>query len=541
MRRDLLAAVTLVALVLRAYPLHVFYLHPDQEQVPRAAMQMLLAADWRPSHLGNPTGLVYTLRLAYTVAYRAGRAFGAFQDKVDLLAAFVERPFPFYLLSRAWSCLTGVVTVVLTACLGAQLFGGAAGLLSGLFAAVSFLHVRESHYTWFDAPAVACATGAFLAAMAYRRRGNMRSLIVAGMLAALATAHRYQFAVVFLTLPAAALATGTARRSVLPLAAAVAAGVAVFAMVSPYTFLELSRAWRDLRAQLAVSYWRPQLAEALPFGTVLGVAVGIPMCGLALIGLAAALAECPGDAVALLVPLVPYTASVLLAPRLFARYAVLLVPAIAVLAAGGVTRLSDRMGGGRARLASGLLVLVVIADPFARSVMFDRVLAREDTRWTAGRWIVDHVPDGDGLIRPGEGWYSNPELPSTAADVAFDFGGPWAERLVARGRLHGVRSFRMVDYGLDGNGIDWARPPAHWVVTSEHPGLPGFGLVPPAMARFLVTHAVPVARFIGYPDDAGRAALFDPIDANYTPLRGFGIVRQPGPNIVVWRLAAGPG
>ena len=61
------------------------------------------------------------------------------------------------------------------------------------------------------------------------------------------------------------------------------------------------------------------------------------------------------------------------------------------------------------------------------------------------------------------------------------------------------------------------------------------------MARFLVTHAVPVARFIGYPDDAGRAALFDPIDANYTPLRGFGIVRQPGPNIVVWRLAAGPG
>ena len=45
----------------------------------------------------------------------------------------------------------------------------------------------------------------------------------------------------------------------------------------------------------------------------------------------------------------------------------------------------------------------------------------------------------------------------------------------------------------------------------------------------------------GYPDDAGRAALFDPIDANYTPLRGFGIVRQPGPNIVVWRLGPGPG
>ena len=129
MRRDLLAAVTLVALVLRAYPLHVFYLHPDQEQPPRAAMQMLLAADWRPPHLANPTGLVYTLRLAYTAGYHLGRAFGAFQDKVDFLAAFVERPFPFYVLARAWSCLTGVVTVVLTACLGARFFGGSAGLL----------------------------------------------------------------------------------------------------------------------------------------------------------------------------------------------------------------------------------------------------------------------------------------------------------------------------------------------------------------------------------------------------------------------------
>ena len=458
-----------------------------------------------------------------------------------MLAAFVERPFPFYLLSRAWSCLTGVVTVVLTACLGAQLFGGAAGLLSGLFAAVSFLHVRESHYTWFDAPAVACATGAFLAAIAYRTRGNMRSLIVAGMLAGLATAHRYQFAVVFLTLPAAALTTFAARRSLLPLAAAVAAGVGVFAMVSPYTFLELSRAWRDVRTQLAVSYWRPQPAEALPFGTVLGVAVGIPMCGLALIGVAAALAERPGDAVALLSPLVPYTASVLLAPRLFARYAVLLVPAIAVFAAGGVWSLFTRMRGWPARLTSGLLVLVAIADPFSRSVMFDRVLAREDTRWSAGRWILGHVPDGDGLIRPGSGWYSNPELPPTAGDVAFDFGGSWAQRLVARGHLRGAHSYRMVDYGLDGNGIDWARPPARWVVTSEHPGLPVFGLVPPEMTRFLAAHAVPVARFIGYPDDAGGGALFDPIDANFTPLRGFAIVRRPGPNIVVWRLAGGPG
>ncbi|HYV56738.1 MAG TPA: glycosyltransferase family 39 protein [Candidatus Nitrosopolaris sp.] len=537
MRRDLLAVVTLVALVLRAYPLHVFYLHPDQEQPPRAAMQMLLAADWRPPHLANPTGLVYTLRLAYTAVYRVGRAFGVFRDKVDLLAAFVERPFPFYVLARAWSCVTGVLTVVLTACLGAQLFGGPAGLLSGLFVAVSFLHVRESHYTWFDAPGVACATGALLAAIVHRTNGRAWPLVLAGLLAGLATGHRYQLVVVFLVLPTAALTRGRARRALLPLAGAMAAGAAAFALLSPYSFLEFSRASHDVRTQLAVSYWRPQ-PEALPFGTILSAAVGVPLCGLALIGLAAALRRCPGDVAVLLVPIVPYTASVLLAPRLFARYAVPLVPELAVLAAAGVTSLTARMEGRRARIVGVLLVLVAIADPLVRSVQFDRVLAREDTRWAAGRWIVDHVPDHASLIRPGSGWYSNPELPPTAGDVAFDFGAAWAEQLVERGRLRGVRAYRMIDYGLDGNGIDWTRPPARWVVTSEHPGLPVFGMVPTEMSRFLAAHAVPVARFIGYPDDG---ALFDPIDANYVPLRGFGSVRSPGPNIVVWQLAAGPG
>ena len=538
MRRDLLAAVTLVALVLRAYPLHVFYLHPDQEQPPRAAMQMLLAADWRPPHLANPTGLVYTLRLAYTAAYHLGRAFGAFQDKVDFLAAFVERPFPFYVLARAWSCLTGVVTVVLTACLGARLFGGSAGLLSGLFTAVSFLHVRESHYTWFDAPGVACATGALLAAITYRTNGRAWLLVLAGLLAGMAGGHRYQLAVVLLVLPVAALTTGAPRRSLPLLAAAMVAGGAAFALLSPYSFLEFSRASHDLRTQLAVSYWRPQ-PQALPFGTILSAAVGIPLCGLALIGLAAALPRRPGDVAVLLAPAVPYTASVLLAPRLFARYAVPLVPAIAVLAAAGVSSLATRMGGRRAsRIIGALLVLVAIADPLVRSILFDRVLAREDTRWAAGRWIVDHVPDGDRLVRPGSGWYSNPELPPTPGDVAFDFGGAWAERLVARGHLRGVHAYRMIDYGLDGNGIDWTRPPARWVVTSEHPGLPVFGMVPTDLTRFLAAHAVPVVRFVGYPGDG---ALFDPIDANYVPLRGFGAVRSPGPNIVVWQLAAGPG
>ena len=46
-----LVAIAALALVLRAYPLHVFYIHPDQEWIPTMAMQSLAAGNWRPELL----------------------------------------------------------------------------------------------------------------------------------------------------------------------------------------------------------------------------------------------------------------------------------------------------------------------------------------------------------------------------------------------------------------------------------------------------------------------------------------------------------
>ncbi len=50
-----LCCVTLFALALRAWPLHVPYLHPDQEFIPGMAVRALAAGSWEPESL-------YTMR-----------------------------------------------------------------------------------------------------------------------------------------------------------------------------------------------------------------------------------------------------------------------------------------------------------------------------------------------------------------------------------------------------------------------------------------------------------------------------------------------
>ena len=44
------------------------------------------------------------------------------------------------------------------------------------------------------------------------------------------------------------------------------------------------------------------------------------------------------------------------------------------------------------------------------------------------------------------------------------------------------------------------------------------------------------SNFNGFDEATPGTALFEPTDANYLPLRGLAAVRQPGPDIIVWKL-----
>ena len=46
------------------------------------------------------------------------------------------------------------------------------------------------------------------------------------------------------------------------------------------------------------------------------------------------------------------------------------------------------------------------------------------------------------------------------------------------------------------------------------------------------------SNFNGFDEATPGTALFEPTDADYLPLRGLAAVRQPGPEIIVWKLGS---
>ncbi|PYN81346.1 MAG: hypothetical protein DMD97_02350 [Candidatus Rokuibacteriota bacterium] len=532
------AAIMLVALALRAYPLHVPYIHPDQEWVPRMALRSILDRSWKPGSAlwpagPYPSGYLYTLRVAYLTVYGAGKVIGWYQDRSDLVAAFVVYPFRFLLAGRLFSCVLGIATVGLTMGLAQTLFGPRAGLVAGALLAPGLLHVRESHYGSLDVPATAFAVATLWAAERARREGSLLALGTAGALAGCAAGYRLQIGVVALALPAAEVLSASRRpplRVACRLAVASLIALATFGLLSPYTLLEFPSAGAALHDALRSNYAFAG-PPSLHLVELLRCGAGTVVCVLTVIGLVAGLSATPKATLTLLAGLAPYALALAFSGRLLARYTVPLFPAIATLAACGVEALARRAPRRARGLALGALVAVAASGPLARSIALDRLLAREDTRLAASRWIVSHIPSGETILIVFPGWFSMPSLPSDEETRRL-----WGPEVAARVAARRSVSYHLRSYGLDGGELDPNRPPARWIVTAEHPGLPVFGTVPDRLTAFLHAWATPVARFRAFDPERITGSLFDPTDANYLPLRGFRPIERPGPSITVWRV-----
>lgn len=539
-RKGLLAAVVLTALGLRAYPLHVFYLHPDQETVPAMAMTSLLHGNWRPESLVYPSGLMYILRAVYSAAYSLGHLLGYFPTREAFAARFVDEPFPFLLPARVWSCALGAGTVALVVSLGTRMFDRRTGLIAGFFLAVAFLHVRESHYGSLDAPATFFMTAALLAALSLQSTGRLRDAAGFGVLTSLATAFRYQGAMVALALPVVELlrTPRCMRAAMRRTAVAAAAALVTFAALNPYVFLEPARTYTDLHRQLARSYGATGLphSPSLPLLVLLCVGAGSAMCAAAAVGVVSALRHEPRASLPCLVLIALYAAPLLRADLLFARYTLPLLPPIAVFAARGIETMRSLLPGRVARAGAALLVAAVAADPGLRSLALDRLLAREDTRLAARRWMRAHAPAGD--------WVTLVSGPVLIGPYGFEYVLPLPIFQGSRTLTLGM----AVPHGKPAYTVTAWRPSqaspvpprgVRYAISSDHPGLPSSASLQPEEAGFLRKGAALRAEFRAFPDQVPSRTLFEPIDANYVPLRGLGATLRPGPNILIWELPAG--
>jgi hypothetical protein len=541
----ILAAATLAAGGMRYWGIQFGLPHtecrPDETPLVAIALQFF-RNDFNPHFFDWPTLFMYVVHAIYRLTYYAGRLTGAFGSLDDFTRWWTKDPGPLYLIPRYVSALLGVATVPLVFSVARRLFDRTTALLAAWFLALSFLHVRDSHFGVTDVPVTFLIVSAFSMigkAYASPTRG---AAVAAGVLAGLATATKYNAAlivapmVVVLALrpgestrsdgsPAAVLQAGVRHRS----SAAVwrdgilftAALIGAFIVASPYALLD-HRAFmtaalfdlhhlggghgvnlgRGLTYHLTFSLWHG-LGWPLLISALAGIIV------LTVMNFRQALIVCAFPVVYYLIIGSGYT--------VFVRYMDPVVPFLCITAAVFV-RTAAAWLSAASRLpsqipVSAVLAALVVTPSAVNIVRLDRLLAKTDNRLIAGAWMDAHVAPGESIYQTGSGWG---QLQLTAQDRRSsdesEF-NPLTQRFALRNRPADI--------------------PPDWIVVQESP-VRVYTRVPWQL-RDVIDHQYDLTtRFIGM-DTRAWANKFDQQDAFFVPFAGFERIARPGPNFFIYR------
>jgi len=335
------------------------------------------------------------------------------------------------LAARLLSVAMGVGTVWATYAIGVRLWGPIAGLLAALLLAAMPLHAQHSHFATVDVPATLWTTLSILWAVkclpGQAGAARTRSFVICGLFAGLATATKYNCAVVILALLAAGhisawsgpkrLASALISTGLGVLAAAVS-----FAICCPGALLDRAKFLMDLRFEQTHVYKHPEIyfQHTGPgwwciIAHNLTAAEGWLPLAMSMIGIAyAARRRERGDGV-LGVFAIAYFVLISLAASRYARYEIPLLPVLALWAARPLADLAVRRRG----IATGLSALL-IASAALQLVGAVRPMTRPDARDVIASRILAMNPPPAEIGFASTPWFWTPPL-----NPYFSLPEPW--------------------------------------------------------------------------------------------------------------------
>jgi 4-amino-4-deoxy-L-arabinose transferase-like glycosyltransferase len=359
-----------------------------------------------------PGLFIYMLLGAYLIAFVTGVGARLGTTLADIPGShFLE-------MGRALVAGFGVLNVVLTYPLGRAWFNERVGLVASALVAISYLELYTSHYIRPDIVLETFFIGSLLLMFLHLERGTISTALLAGTAVGAATAVKYTG---FLALPALVLAVALAPRASasrwLRLSLALAALLGSYALLSPYTFLDIPGLLPGI-AEQGVYNTDPSLAPtenmARYYTIVLArESIGFPALLLVVLG-AARVAAAPRarDLVALGF-IVPYLAFFFATPAQFDRFLLPAQPALAALAGYGldaILGLAFFRKASTGRAAGAILVAGILIPPAVASVRYLQTRLNPSVRDEARDWALARLPPGSriGVSRLGPSFRAAP-------------------------------------------------------------------------------------------------------------------------------------
>jgi 4-amino-4-deoxy-L-arabinose transferase-like glycosyltransferase len=520
----LLAAIIALAAAVRFWGLGFGLPHsqtrPDETQIIDVTLYFL-RGDFKPPFYDYPWLYMWVLTALYMAYYVWGLMTGAFASVGDLVASWPVNWEPFFLINRGLSASAGVATVYIVYRLARKLWDEPTGLVAALFLALTFIHVRDSHFGTTDIFMTLFIVGSVSVLVTAHLTRRPALFAVAGLLGGLATATKYNGAFLIAPLVASQLlhvfeSPGQRLRAALdlrvvwfglPFAAALAVGV-------PFVVADDDRFWAAMRdlshsmrhGQGAVTPdngWLHHLGFSLRYG------MSVPLLAAGLAGAAIVSVRQPRIAVLLLSFPITYFVVAGSFRNLFFRYMIPVVPFLVVTAAWLVVTTVRRLSPSPVALA---LAAAVLAIPSALSTWrFDRIVSARDNRVLVADWFAEHVRPGDSVLQSGS-IYGYAQLDTRI----------WVPWTWNRNR----RIFMVRNQPAEG------RP--DWILVQDSP-LPS--MTQDIVKDFLREDYEFAWQFTAFSPAKGR--VYDLQDAFFVPFAGFDGVQRPGPNFTLYKRSTG--
>lgn len=408
-----LAAVLPIALiVLFSFALRIWninwalpaLLHPDEHHYIGRGFVMFATGDLNPHYFKNPSLMIYLLDFLYSQLSQKIQLFHVAAEMVGMAVQDPRSDYLVVLAARTVSATAGTLSVLAIYLAVKELFGRRTALFSAAILGVCFLHVRNSHYTTNDVTAAFFMALSFLFAARAYRRGRTGDYMLAGLIGGLGTATKYNMGFFCVAILVAHLLRLRKNRGSwgswhthTPLALSAVTSLAGYLIGTPFTVLDPQQFLIDFRAQYDVGgeSWLGQNSLPSPLLYWTTLIQGFGLVPLILAGLAIVLAWRRDRPQLLFVLSVPVAYLLFMSTQhlYFARFALPLLPFLAILAGYAISQLTVRSLPGAWQSSLQIAFLgIAIAQPLAMSVQSDRLLGMEDTRSFTATWIEDNLP-----------------------------------------------------------------------------------------------------------------------------------------------------